>query len=172
MNPLIRNVIALFFLLPFLISYSFAGTGGTMPAGRLSERFTETILRIDSFLSSSLAVQPIGEESEASSKAAPGAGFSSGRICSCQIMNLESSNYNHRHIAVFAEKTNHGSAADFNAARSRIRRERKHLKQMFYDKVEVVAEISAEGTCHSMYLKLKSDDAHLQIYEILNADIR
>ena len=143
-----------------------------MPAARLSGHFGEAIHRIDSFLFSSVFVHAAGEKSGISSETASGMDHPSGRICSCQIMNLESSNYSRRHIAVFAEKTNHGSAADFNAARNRIRRERKHLKQMFYDKVEVVAEISAEGTCRSMYVKLKSNDARLQIYEILNADIR
>ena len=172
MNPLIRYLITLLLLSSVLISNSFAGTGEAMPATRLSGHFREAIHRIDSFLYASVSVHSTGERSGTSSKTVPATDHSSGRICSCQIMNLESSNYEHRHIAVFAEKTNHGSAADFNAARNRIRRERKHLKQMFYDKVEVVAEISAEGTCRSMYVKLKSNDARLQIYELLNADIR
>ena len=176
MKRLIRIFFALLLLTLIAINNSFAGSGVIRPVGHLSGKLTYTIQKLDSFLSSAVAVSvtgPVTEVSQASpDKETATENSTRGRICSCQILNLESSNYNHQHIAVFAEKTNHGSSADFNAAKSRINKEKKHLKNMFYDKVEVVAEVEAVGSCHSMYVKLKSRDARLQIYEILNADIR
>ena len=176
MKRLIRIFFALLLLTLIAINNSFAGTGVIRPVGHLPGKFTYTIQKLDSFLSSTVTVTeagPVQDASQASPDKETAAGNSTrGRICSCQILNLESSNYNHQHIAVFAEKTNHGSSADFRAAKNRINKEKKHLKNMFYDKVEVVAEVEAEGSCHSMYVKLKSRDARLQIYEILNADIR
>ena len=96
---------------------------------------------------------------------------SSGRICSCQILNLESSNYDHRYVVVLAEKSNDGSTAAFNAAKNRIQKEKKRLKEMFYDKIKTVAEMQGTGSCKSMFFRLKTADSHLQLYEILNADI-
>lgn len=174
MNRLIRILFALVLLTLIVINNSFAGAAAIRPVGHLSGKFAFTIQKLDSFLSSAVIVtSPVPEASPASpDKENIAENANRGRICSCQILNLESSNYSHRHIAVFAEKTNHGSSADFNTVKSRINKEKKHLKQMFYDKVEVVAEVEAEGSCHSMYVRLKSKDARLQIYEILNADIR
>ncbi len=43
---------------------------------------------------------------------------------------------------------------------------------MFYDKVKVIAELQGESSCKSMYFRLHTADHQLQLYEILNADIR
>jgi hypothetical protein len=92
------------------------------------------------------------------------------RVCSCQIVDLESSNYNHTHVALLAEKTNYGGNSDFIIARNRIEKEKKHLKKMFYDKVKMISEIHQTVSCKSLYIKLKTADSQLQLYEILNAD--
>jgi hypothetical protein len=185
MNRLIRIVFALLLLTLIAINNSFAGAAVIRPVDHLSGKFVYTVQKLDSFLSSTVSINAAGPvsresasspalsgENEAAGKDNAAETFSRGRICSCQILNLESANYNHRHIALFAEKTKHGTSADFHAAKSRINREKKHLKQMFYDKVEVVKEVESEGSCHSLYVRMKSKDARLQIYEILNADIR
>jgi hypothetical protein len=92
-------------------------------------------------------------------------------ICSCQILHLESSNFDHREVAVFAEKTNNGASADYAIAKSRIQKEKKILKKLFFDKVKVVAEIQSTGSCKSMFYRLKTANQQLQLYTILNADI-
>jgi hypothetical protein len=92
------------------------------------------------------------------------------RICSCQIVDLESSNYDHRHVALLAEKTNYGSNSDFIITRNRIEKEKKHLKKMFYDKIKLITEIHQSVSCKSLYFKLRTADSQLQLYEILNAD--
>ena len=173
MNPLIRVVFALLFL-SLMVIHGFAGDGSVRPVNRSSEISYTAIQKVDSFLSASLVVSPMpSDENEPSASPAQKqtASFRA-RICSCQILNLESSNYNHRHIALFAEKTNHGSSADFSAAKNRIEKEKKQLKRMFYDKVKVVTEVAAAGSCQSLYFQLKRIDQNLQVYEILNADIR
>jgi hypothetical protein len=94
----------------------------------------------------------------------------SGRICSCQVLNLESSNYDHRNVVLLAEKTDFASSSGFKATRSRIEKEKKQLKKLFYNKVKTVAEMQGRGSCKSMYFRLHSADGQLQLYEILNAD--
>ncbi len=92
------------------------------------------------------------------------------RICSCQIVDLVSSNYDHRHVALLAEKANYGSNSDFIITRNRIEKEKKHLKKMFYDKIKLISEVHQTVSCRSLYFELKTVDSQLQLYEILNAD--
>jgi hypothetical protein len=69
------------------------------------------------------------------------------RVCSCQIVDLESSNYDHRHVALLAEKSNYGSNSDFIITKNRIEKEKKHLKKMFYDKIILISEIHQTVSC-------------------------
>jgi hypothetical protein len=92
------------------------------------------------------------------------------RVCSCQIVDLVSSNYDHRHVALLAEKTNYGNNSDFIITRNRIEKEKKHLKKMFYDKIKLISEVHQTVPCMSLYFELKTEDSQLQLYEILNAD--
>ena len=95
------------------------------------------------------------------------------KICSCQILNLQSANYQHHNVAVFAEKTNYGHiSSDFGIAKGTIEREKKHLKLFFYDKLTVVDHLSETTDCRSLYLRLKSTDQSLVLYDILDADSR
>jgi len=93
------------------------------------------------------------------------------KICSCQVLNLESSNFDHRYVVLLAEKKNDGTGTAYTIAKNRIQKEKKHLKQMFYDKIKVVSEKQGTGSCKEMFYRLRKADVSLQLYEILNADI-
>jgi hypothetical protein len=93
------------------------------------------------------------------------------KICSCQILDMKSSNYDHRHVAVFAEKTFNGNAQDCQVAHSALEKEKKQLKKLFYDKLEVVSAHAEQTDCKTLYVKLKYADQNLVLYEVLNADI-
>jgi hypothetical protein len=93
------------------------------------------------------------------------------KICSCQILDMKSSNYDHRHVAVFAEKTFNGKSQDYQIAHSALEKEKKQLRKMFYDKLEVVSAVAENTDCKTLYVKLKYADQNLVIYEVLNADI-
>ena len=166
MRPLIRLSYTLAFLC-FAALNVFAGTGSVRPVNPIAFRLSH-IVKLDSVLSASVSVISVEKASPSSmDKAAE----SSSRICSCQILNLESSNYDHRYVVLLAEKTNDGSSSAYNVAKNRIQKEKKHLKQMFYDKVKVIGEMQGTGSCKAMFFRLRSADSHLQLYEILNADI-
>lgn len=122
------------------------------------------IKSLDHFLGDSALIETVDKKPVSEVEKAPVAG---GRICSCQILNLESSNYDHRYVALLAEKT---SSTGYKEARNRIQKEKKNLKRLFYDKVKLVAEVQGKGTCKSMYFRLRTADSKLQLYEILNAD--
>lgn len=74
-------------------------------------------------------------------------------------------------MVLLAEKTNDGSSSVYKLAKNRIQKEKKQLKKLFYDKVEVVDEIQGTGSCKSMFYQLSSANGNLKLYEILNADI-
>ncbi|HEX3767209.1 MAG TPA: hypothetical protein VHT72_02490, partial [Puia sp.] len=77
----------------------------------------------------------------------------------------------HRYVVLLAEKKSDGSGTAFTVAKNRIQKEKKHLKQMFYDKVKLVSETQATGSCEEMFYRLRKINVSLQLYEILNADI-
>jgi hypothetical protein len=165
MRPLIRIAFVLF-ILCLAVFNIFAGTASVRPVRPNTFKF-QNIAKLDSFLSARISVYSAKKISESSPKTSPG----SDRICSCQILNLESSNYDHRYVVLLAEKTNDGSSTAYNAAKNRIKKEKKQLKHLFYDKVKTVAEMQGTGSCKSMFYRLRTADSHLQLYEILNADI-
>jgi len=143
-----------------------AGRGSAKPVHTLQLRMDQ-IQQLDHLLSTNLVVQTIGNPVNVSAEEKN----TTVRICSCQILDLESSNYNQQRVVLLAEKTGHGGSKDFTVARNHIQKEKKHLKQLFYDKVKLVAETQGTGSCRSLYFKLKTADSRLQLYEILDADI-
>jgi len=135
---------------------TFAGDASVRPVSSLPANFLNTVKMLDANFSL--------HESK---------GVVSAKICSCQILEMQSSNYEHRNVAVFAETTNHGGkSADYKVTKSAIEKEKKHLKRMFYDKVKVVNQISQTGDCKTLYVQLKGADNTLVMYDILDADVK
>jgi len=159
MYPLIRNSLVIVFFCLFSSSLQ-AGDGQIRPQSRFLVNSSQ-LTGVDSFLNRKLTGQRGTENTESSSGL---------RICSCQILNLESSNYDHRAVVLLAEKSSSGKNSDFRKAKDRIQKEKKHLKELFYDKIRVVAETEATGSCKSLFFRLKHSNDSLQLYEILNAD--
>jgi hypothetical protein len=155
MSPFIRIVFMLF-CLSLIVANSLAGTGTVKPLQRRPAAFRASVRGLDSLLSAA----PVSSGDRASLPA------SGARICSCQILDLSSANYDHRHVALFAEGA--GSSTGFSAARKRINREKKQLRRMFYNKVELVEEHTATGSCRALYARLKSRDRKLRVYEVLD----
>jgi hypothetical protein len=166
MHPLIRISFTPF-LVSFVIQTGFAGQGSVRPVMNASF-VSVNIEKLDSILSDRVSVMEVKKESELTSEEAKSP---TGKICSCQVLNLESSNFDHRFVVLLAEKKNDGTRSAYTMAKNRIQKEKKHLKQMFYDKIKVVSEKQGTGSCKEMFYRLKTADVSLQLYEILNADI-
>jgi hypothetical protein len=98
---------------------------------------------------------------------------SSIKICSCQVLDLQSTNHRHRNIALFAEKTN-GRSLSFDMGRINkiMEKEKKHMQSFFYDKLTVVNVFTESTDCRSLFSKLKTKNKSLVLYDILNADTR
>ena len=141
----------------FALSFSsFAGNGSPKPVSPFSPDFFALVRKVDSGLS-------LSEIPSSRTR----------KICSCQILNLQSSNYKHNNVAVFAEKTSQGNySAASKIAREVIEKEKKHLRHAFYDRLQVVNRFSENTDCQSLYSKLKGADHSLVMYDILDADIR
>lgn len=97
----------------------------------------------------------------------------SSKICSCQVLSLESKNYQHSQVLILAEKTNNGDIrADYAAARKRIEKEKRYLASVFFDKVSKTSELTGASDCKTLYRQLKDADSNLKVYDILDADIQ
>jgi hypothetical protein len=166
MYPLIRITFAPF-LLFFVVNTGFAGQSSVRPVKNVS-LISESIKKLDSVLTNEVSLVEIKTASDLTSDEA---NSSVSKICSCQILNLTSSNFDHRYVVLLAEKKTDRRGTAFTVAKNRIQKEKKHLKQMFYDKVELVSETQSTGSCKDMFYRLKATNVSLQLYEILNADI-
>jgi hypothetical protein len=151
----------------FTIQASFAGQNSIKTIG-ISTVVSKGIEKTDSLLNTSISLVEVKKESDLTAETTNSSG---NKICSCQILNLESSNYNHHYVVLLAEKKNDGSENAYSVAKNRINKEKKHMKQMFYDKIKVVADVHGTGSCKALFYRLKTSDISLQLYEILNADI-
>ena len=154
--PFIRTLTLFVLSVLFLGNSLFAGNASVRPVSALPLSFLNTIRYVDANLSVTKNASTVGT-----------------KICSCQILSMESSNYQHHNVAVFAEKTNHGNySAEYKVAKNAIEKEKKNLKRLFYDKVKVVNNISQTTDCKSLYIKLKGVDQSLMMYDILDADVK
>jgi hypothetical protein len=95
------------------------------------------------------------------------------KICTCQILILQSNYRRQKNFALFAERTERKSlAADLSFANRVIEKEKKRMQLMFYDKLEVLATLADATDCKSLYKKLKIKNKSLYLYDIIDADIR
>jgi hypothetical protein len=96
-----------------------------------------------------------------------------GKICACQILQLQSLNHRPRNYALFAERTNRKSFFyDSHRAKWRIEKEKKHLTDFFYDKLEVLDDFVEISDCRSVFIKMKKKQKSLILYDILDADVK
>ena len=93
------------------------------------------------------------------------------KVCACQILNLQSNNHHVKNAVVFAEKTISEGSTDLEKAKTRLEKEKRILKSLFYNKVQVIAKTTAETDCNTLFQQMKKKQANLLLYEVLNADI-
>ena len=96
-----------------------------------------------------------------------------GKICACQVLQLQSLNHKPRNYALFAEQTNRKSFFyDSHRAKWRIEKEKKHLTDFFYDKLEVIDDFVEISDCRTVFIKMKKKQRSLILYDILDADLK
>ncbi|OQP58073.1 hypothetical protein A3860_07020 [Niastella vici] len=93
------------------------------------------------------------------------------KVCACQILNLQSNNHHVKNAVVFAEKTISEGSTDLEKAKTRLEKEKRVLRSLFYNKIQVIAERTAETDCNTLFQQMKMKQANLLLYEVLNADI-
>ncbi|WP_205509757.1 hypothetical protein [Longitalea arenae] len=96
---------------------------------------------------------------------------STAKVCACQILNLRSNNHHIMNAVVFAEKTNEAGQANFTKARIRLEREKRILRALFYNKIEVIGKTTAATDCNTLFQQLKKKKDNLLLYEVLDADV-
>jgi hypothetical protein len=93
------------------------------------------------------------------------------KVCACQILNMRSNNHHVKNAVVFAEKTNSEGEIDLAKAKIRLEKEKRLLRILFYNKIEVIGKTTAATDCNTLFLQLKKKQDNLLFYEVLNADI-
>ena len=95
------------------------------------------------------------------------------KVCACQILDLESKNFEHSNVALLSEKTNYGDiSSDLDAAKEVLESEKKHLNKLFFTKMKVVSKTQDATDCATLARKLKSDNTDLKVYDVIDADQR
>jgi hypothetical protein len=93
------------------------------------------------------------------------------KVCACQILNMRSNNHHVKNAVVFAEKTNSDGEADLEKAKTRLEKEKRILRLLFYNKIEVITRTTAATDCNTLFQQLKKKKDNLLLYEVLDADI-
>lgn len=93
------------------------------------------------------------------------------KVCACQILNMRSNNHHVKNAAVFSEKTNNDGSIDLEKAKTRLEKEKRILRILFYNRIEVIAKTTAATDCNTLFLQMKKKQDNLLLYEVLNADI-
>jgi hypothetical protein len=93
------------------------------------------------------------------------------KVCACQILNMRSNNHHVKNAAVFSERTNSDGSTDLEKAKTRLEKEKRVLRILFYNRIEVIAKTTAATDCNTLFLQMKKKQDNLLLYEVLNADI-
>jgi hypothetical protein len=148
MNPFIQTCFLL--ITGCAISNTvLANDGYTTPSMFTSSRFTESVKTFDSIITANTTA----------------------KVCACQILNLRSNNHHLKNAVVFAEKTFSNEQTDLAKAKTRLEKEKRLMRILFYNKIQVIAKSTAATDCNTLFLQLKKKQANLLLYEVLDADV-
>jgi hypothetical protein len=97
----------------------------------------------------------------------------SSKICVCEVLGLQSANHRVRNYALFAERTNLKNLSyDIHKAKWILEKEKRHLADFFYDKMDVIDDVVEITDSRSLFTKMKKNHKTLILYDILNADVK
>ncbi len=93
------------------------------------------------------------------------------KVCACQILRVESKNEEENFIAVFAQAVNTGDInGNLAAANSVLEKEKKHLKNLFYTKIQMAGNIGTATECSLLYKNIQAQYSQVKMYDVLDAD--
>ncbi|HRE49881.1 MAG TPA: hypothetical protein PK339_00565 [Flavitalea sp.] len=116
-----------------------------------------------------------GEETESDA----GAGYKNvsyatpaAKSCACEVLQVNSKNQRNLRIAVLVEKTSIISESDRTLVKQLLEKEKRYMKYFFYEEMKTLGNMIAPTDCQTLYKKLHSAANELQLYQVLDADIR
>lgn len=94
------------------------------------------------------------------------------KMCSCQLLELQSEHDTKQHVGIFAERDQslrkrHG----FQVMDAMIRKERNYLLRGFADEVKVLNTYKSHTDCMTLYAYLKQQNKKFRMCDILNVDV-
>lgn len=96
----------------------------------------------------------------------------SNKICSCRLMDVQTSRYEKELVGIFAEMMPEGKmTSNYRLMDELIRRETVYFRIVFAKSAEVRETFRSATDCRSLYFRLKATNSRLRLYNILDADI-
>jgi hypothetical protein len=126
-----------------------ANDGTNTPSTFIKTRFIASVRIVDSIITS----------------------YATAKVCACQVLNMQSNNHHVKNAVVFSEKTNSEGSTDLAKAKIRLEKEKRLLRSLFYNKIQVIASKTAATDCNTLFQQMKKKQDNLLLYEVLNADI-
>lgn len=94
------------------------------------------------------------------------------RSCACEVLKVNSKNQRNLRIVVLVEKTSIASESDRALVRQLLEKEKRYMKYFFYEEMRTLSNMVAPTDCQTLYKKLHSAATGLQLYQVLDADIK
>lgn len=93
------------------------------------------------------------------------------KMCSCQLLEIQSQHDKKLHVGIFAEKNQPlKKKNNFHVMDAMIRKEMSYLRRGFVDEVKVLNTYKSHTDCMTLYTYLKQQDKKFRMCDILNVD--
>jgi hypothetical protein len=94
------------------------------------------------------------------------------KICSCQLMNVQTGPFETQLVGIFAEKTLEGKpAVNYRLMNGYLRREVFYFRYVFLQSAAVNREIESPMDCTALIKQLRRDIKNLQVYNVMDIDV-
>jgi hypothetical protein len=93
------------------------------------------------------------------------------KMCSCQLLEVQSQHDKKLQVGIFAEKNQPIKKKNsFHTMDAMIRKEKSYLQRGFVDEVKVLNTYKSHTDCMTLYAYLKQQNKKFRMCDILNVD--
>jgi hypothetical protein len=94
------------------------------------------------------------------------------KLCSCQLVELQSQGYTKQRVGIFAERNQtNGKVKGYRLMDEMIRKEKVYLQKGFVDDVKVLNKYKSPTDCMTLYHQLRQQNSNFRMYDILHVDV-
>jgi hypothetical protein len=110
-------------------------------------------------------------QTNTSSMVAVGVASVTPKLCSCQMIELQSHDYKKQIVGIFAEKNQTVKTfRSYRVMNAMITKEKRYMYNGFVNNLRVVHVYKSHTDCMTLYYQLKQQNNNFRMYDILNVD--